>query len=235
MTDIAIIGGTGLARMEGMTVHRREMVKTPFGAPSSPLIHGEYAGRDVVFLARHGHFQHIPPHRINYMANIWALKSVGIAEVVAVAAVGAIEPDIALGAVVVPDQIIDYTNDRGYTFVDGDSDMTDFPVDFNEPYTTALRERLVSAAKGVAGVTLVDSGCYGAIQGPRQETAAERRRMQADGCTVVGMTGMPEAILARELKMDYACCGLVVRQGASIADASAMEGVRAVLRAFLSR
>ena len=217
MTTLAIIGGTGYARMQGLTVTRREMVKTPFGAPSCPLVFGELDGTPLAFLARHGSEHRIPPHRINYRANVWALKSVGIERVIAVGAVGGIAADCVTGAIVVPDQVIDYTHGRSATFYDGGDDPVRH-IDFTDPYDEALRARLIEGARGVEGLALVERGTYGATDGPRFETAAEIRRLERDGCTVVGMTGMPEAVLARELDLAYACCAVVVNPAAGKGD-----------------
>lgn len=213
MTTIALIGGTGLTKMEGLTVTRREMVKTPYGAPSCPLVFGELNGTPVAFLARHGSTHRIPPHRVNYCANVWALNSVGIERIIAVGAVGGISDDCGVGAIVVPDQIIDYTAGRQNTFFDGGEEPVEH-IDFSYPYNETLRQALINGAKASGQVSVIDSGVYGATQGPRLETAAEIRRMANDGCTIVGMTGMPEAALAAELGIAYACLGVVINAAA---------------------
>lgn len=214
MTTLAIIGGTGLTRMEGLTVTRREMVKTPYGAPSCPLVFGQLGGRDVAFLARHGSTHRIPPHCINYCANIWALHSVGIKKIIAVGAVGGIRKDSsAVGTIVIPDQIIDYTYGRESTFFDGGNDPVEH-IDFSYPYDENLRQALIDGAEATEGQVVVKDGTYGVTQGPRLETAAEIRRMANDGCSIVGMTGMPEAALAAELGLAYACCAVVVNPAA---------------------
>jgi len=212
MDDLAIIGGTGMTSIAGLSIVRREMVKTPYGAPSGPIVHGELFGRRVVFLARHGQSHTIPPHRINYRANIWALKDVGVERVIAVAAVGGIGAECRPERLVMPDQIIDYTYARQHSYFDGQPERVHH-IEFGEPYSAGLRAVLLEAAR-TAGVDALDGGCYGATQGPRLETAAEIRRLERDGCTLVGMTGMPEAALARELEMDYACCALVANWAA---------------------
>ncbi len=221
MTTLAIIGGTGLTRMEDLEVTRREMVKTPYGAPSCPLVFGELGGVEVVFLPRHGTAHRIPPHRVNYCANIWALNNVGIKKIIAVGAVGGIHTDCTVGSLVVPDQIIDYTYDRESTFFDGGDDPVEH-IDFSYPYNEELRGLLIAGGKSVDDVNIVESGTYGATRGPRFDTAAEARRMQHDGCTIAGMTGMPEASLAAELKIDYACLGVVINRAAGI-DNSAID------------
>ena len=217
MTTLAIIGGTGLTRMEGLTVTRREMVKTPYGAPSCPIVFGDLGGQSVAFLARHGSSHRIPPHRVNYCANIWALHSVGITRIIAVGAVGGIAENCPVGAIVVPDQIIDYTNARESTFFDGGDDPVEH-IDFSYPYDQTLRKALIHGAKAASDITVVEDGTYGATQGPRLETAAEIKRMARDGCTIVGMTGMPEASLAAELRIAYACCGVVINPAAGTHD-----------------
>lgn len=244
MTTLAIIGGTGLTQMEGLTIKRREMVKTPYGAPSCPLVMGELNGQPVAFLARHGNTHNLPPHRINYCANIWALQSVGITHIIAVAAVGGIADDCATGAIVIPDQIIDYTYDRTNTFFDGPPDEVTH-IDFSYPYDETLRQALIKGAK-TASVMAVDHGVHGVTQGPRLETVAEVQRLQGDGCSIVGMTGMPEATLARELEMHYACCAAVVNpaagKGQGIIDMdtlnaaviSSMKSARAVITSALT-
>jgi len=185
-----------------MKVVRREIARTPFGEPSGPIVFGEMADVPLMFLARHGPGHIHAPHRINYRANVWALKQAGATDLLAVAAVGGIADDTGPGAVVVPDQIIDYTYGREHTFCDG-SDRTVVHVDFTRPYSDSLRDSIIKAAAAV-GEPIVNHGVYAATQGPRLETAAEIARSARDGCTVVGMTGMPEAALARELALQYA-------------------------------
>jgi 5'-methylthioadenosine phosphorylase len=199
---LAVIGGSGLAGLGQMKVLRREIARTPFGEPSAPLVFGEINGVPVLFIARHGPGHILAPHRINYRANVWALKQAGATDLLAVAAVGGITGDVGPGTIVVPDQIIDYTYGREHTFCDG-SDRTVVHVDFTRPYSDPLRELLLAAGRS-AGEAVVTSGVYAASQGPRLETAAEIARMARDGATLVGMTGMPEAALARELSLRYA-------------------------------
>ena len=208
----AIIGGTGLTHPDRFTFIREEYVETPFGHPSGALQFGTLFGKPVVFLARHGNPHVIPPHKVNYRANLWALKSVGIREVVAVAAVGGITADMGPEVLAIPDQIIDYTYGRHQTF--HEENLTEVVhIDFTEPYTETLRQALISAA-ATAGIPTVTQGVYGCTQGPRLETPAEIRRMEQDGCDLVGMTGMPEACLARELELDYACFAVVANWAA---------------------
>jgi 5'-methylthioadenosine phosphorylase len=209
---LAIIGGSGFAHLPGFEAERREMVRTPYGEPSGALTFGGIAGRAVVFLARHGYGHTIPPHQINYRANIWALHARGAKSVVAIATVGGIRSDLAPGVLVVPDQIIDYTHGRSATFftlADGGVQH----IDFTFPYSTTLRSACVKAAQH-AGELVVDGGVYAATQGPRLETAAEINRLERDGADLVGMTGMPEAALAREIGLPYATLAIVVNHAA---------------------
>jgi 5'-methylthioinosine phosphorylase len=210
--DLAIIGGTGLYAFSGLEDARRESVATPFGAPSGDIVLGTLAGKHVAFLARHGEAHTLAPHRVNYRANVWALHHLGARRMVGVNAVGGITEKMGPRVVAVPDQIIDYTHGRFDSFCDVEGAKVEH-IDFTEPYSDALRGALLAAAKR-AGVAVVDGGCYGATQGPRLETRAEIARMRRDGCDLVGMTGMPEAVLARELGIDYACLALVANWAA---------------------
>jgi len=212
MAELAIIGGTGLTRLKNLEIERREVMHTPYGEPSGALTIGTLCGKDVVFLARHGYGHTIPPHRVNYRANLWALKEHGVQRIIAVCAVGGIRADIVPAAVVIPDQIIDYTWSRDHTFFETDLTAVTH-IDFTEPYCRELRERLISSARR-AGVDVLTSGTYGATQGPRLETASEIDRMERDGCDMVGMTGMPEAALARELELCYAVCAVSANDAA---------------------
>ena len=243
MPAFAIIGGSGLTRLRGLEITRQEVVHTPFGETSAPLVHGLIGGKELVFLPRHGVAHTIPPHKIDYRANLWALRHIGVEQVVGVAAVGGIRNDLEPGAIAAPDQIIDYTWGRAHTFFDeGLTEVTH--VDFTHPYCESLRTRLIGAAESI-GLTIVKSGTYGATQGPRLETAMEIKRMEIDGCDMVGMTGMPEAALARELGLCYACCALVANWAAGRSEglidmavieanlAEGMEKVRKLLTALV--
>ncbi len=212
MSELAIIGGSGLTSLDNLEITRKEMVSTPYGEPSAAMTHGVLADTEVVFLPRHGYAHTIPPHKINYRANIWALRQIGVAKVIAVAAVGGIRADMAPGVLVVPDEIIDYTWGRGHTFFEVDLAQVTH-IDFTYPYSVELRQRLIDAARA-AKIGIRDNGTYGATQGPRLETAAEIRRMERDGCDMVGMTGMPEAALAREFQIEYATCAVVANWAA---------------------
>lgn len=210
--DLAIIGGTGLYAFPGLEDIRREAVATPFGAPSGEVVLGTLAGRRVAFLARHGESHTLAPHRVNYRANVWALHHCGARRIVGVNAVGGIAENMGPRVLVVPDQIIDYTHGRFDSFCDIEGAKVEH-VDFTEPYSAGLRAKVLAAAAR-AGIAVVDGGCYGATQGPRLETRAEIARMRRDGCDLVGMTGMPEAVLARELGVEYACLALVANWAA---------------------
>jgi len=212
MKRVAIIGGSGLTRLKTLEITRREVMRTPYGEPSSPLVFGMLSGQDTVFLARHGQGHTIPPHEVNYRANIWALKEAGVTHVIAVNAVGGITTDMTSGRLVIPDQIVDYTYGRAHTFF-GNEQKPVTHVDFTFPYCEELRERIIAAASH-AGIEVVGQGTYGATQGPRFESIAEIRRMERDGSDIVGMTGMPEAGLARELGLCYACIAVVVNPAA---------------------
>ncbi|MDD5394740.1 MAG: S-methyl-5'-thioinosine phosphorylase [Thiothrix sp.] len=214
--EFAVIGGTGLTEIEGLEVTHREVVHTPYGEPSGPITHGLIDGKRIAFLARHGYTANIPPHRVNYRANMWALKSLGVERVVAIAAVGGITPAMQPTRLVIPDQIIDYTYGRAHTFFeDGLEHVTH--IDFSWPYCAEVRNALLAAAE-CAGVEVVPHGTYAATQGPRLETAAEITRLERDGCDLVGMTAMPEAALARELDLCYAACAVVANWAAGKCD-----------------
>jgi 5'-methylthioinosine phosphorylase len=208
----AIIGGTGLyglAQLEDVETHQPV---TRYGALSGPVRIGQFAGARVAFLARHGEGHSLPPHRINYRANLAALQALGATRVLALNTVGGITERFPPRVLACPDQLIDYTWGRVSTYCEEEGTEV-LHVDFGEPYTPSLRAQVVAAAAR-AGVALVDGGCYGATQGPRLETKAEIARMRRDGCDLVGMTGMPEAALARELGLEYACLAIVANWAA---------------------
>ncbi|MFV1997301.1 MAG: S-methyl-5'-thioinosine phosphorylase [Acidiferrobacterales bacterium] len=217
MALIAIIGGSGLTNLKNMKITRREVIRTPYGEPSAPMVYGEIEGTEIAFLPRHGPRHTIPPHEINYRANIWALKNAGITRAIAIAAVGGISKNYQSPcSIAIPDQIIDYTYAREHTFFTG-ADKQVTHVDFTHPYCDELRLSLVKAATNI-DLAVISKGTYGATQGPRFETAAEIQRMEIDGADVVGMTGMPEAGLARELGLCYAAIALVVNPAAGKSD-----------------
>ena len=209
---LGIIGGSGLARLAQLEAARRQAVTTPYGKPSCALTAGTMAGCKVIFLARHGDRHAIPPHAINYRANIWALRARGVRNIAAIFTVGGIRADLGPGALAVPDQIIDYTHGRQSTYFDQGRDGVTH-VDFTHPYCAAMRQRLLEAARAV-NEGVVDGGTYAATQGPRLETAAEIGRLERDGADMVGMTGMPEAGLAREAGLCYAAIAVVVNSAA---------------------
>jgi 5'-methylthioinosine phosphorylase len=216
MGYLAIIGGSGFAAMPELEVLDARSVDTRYGSPSAQLTRGRLAGSDVVFLPRHGSGHAIPPHRINYRANIQALADAGVDRIVALAAVGGIADDCGPLALCVPDQLIDYTHGRDGTFYDGiEGDVVH--VDFSFPYSASLRRQLLDSARH-NGLAVRDGGTYGVTQGPRLETVAEIRRLQRDGCDLVGMTAMPEASLARELGIAYATFAFVVNWAAGKSD-----------------
>jgi 5'-methylthioinosine phosphorylase len=240
--DLAIIGGTGLTSLSGLEIVCREVAHTPYGEPSGFLTHGKLAGQEVVFLPRHGYAHTIPPHLVNYRANIWALKSIGIRRVLAIAAVGGISDNMQPGWIAFPDQIIDYTYGRAHSYFELDSESVAH-VDFTDPYDANMRQQLIAAAQS-ANLHFVGNGTYGATQGPRLETAAEISRMERDGCDLVGMTGMPEAALAREQELAYACCAVITNRAAGKSHANihaeiekylkqGMDQVRKLLKTLL--
>jgi 5'-methylthioinosine phosphorylase len=209
---LAVIGGTGVYKLADLHDVDTRDVQTRFGKPSGPIRIGSLLGQRVAFLARHGEGHSVPPHLINYRANLAALQDIGATRVLALNTVGGIGDAFGPRVLACPDQLIDYTWGRVSTICEEPG--TDVVhVDFGDPYTPLLRHRVIAAARG-AGVRLVEHGCYGATQGPRLETRAEIARMRRDGCDLVGMTGMPEAALARELGLDYACLAIVANWAA---------------------
>ena len=229
---LAIIGGTGLAALEGLTLQDTIVVETPYGAPSANIEKGELNGSVVLFLARHGKAHSLTPHAVNYRANIWALQSLGVTRVVGVNAVGGINASMGPEAIVIPDQIVDYTWGRQSSF---SKEGGVIHADFTYPYTEELRQQLLQAADN-ASVSVSNGGVYGATQGPRLETAAEINRLEKDGCDIVGMTAMPEAILARELNMQYANVSLVVNMAAGRSEGLiTMDDIQQVLDAGMGQ
>ncbi len=215
---LGIIGGTGLTQLSCLQTSRREIARTPYGEASQPLVFGSLAGVEVVFLARHGTGHTIPPHAVNYRANIWALHVAGVTNLLAIATVGGISSQLQTGDIVMPDQLIDYTHGRANTYHDGIV-MPVRHIDFTAPYSSMLRGQFKQAASNI-NQPLCDGGVYACVQGPRLETAAEINRLERDGATIVGMTGMPEAILAHELGIHYAALCPVVNPAAGRGDSS---------------
>jgi len=212
----AVLGGSGLSQLPGFEVVKRKVQRTPYGEPSGALTIGLLAGHEIAFLARHGYGHTIAPHQINYRANLWALSQLEIDGILSVASVGGIRSDLLPGQLVVPDQILDFTHGRDATFFEGDNQAVQH-IDFTWPYDQALRASLCLAAEAI-GEQVVQGGCYACTQGPRLETAAEVKRLARDGADIVGMTGMPEAALARELGIPYAHLALVVNQAAGVGE-----------------
>ncbi|WP_020650170.1 S-methyl-5'-thioinosine phosphorylase [Solimonas variicoloris] len=243
-TNIAVIGGTGMNQWPGLDIERRLVVDTPYGPASAPLLEGRIYGTRAIFLARHGEGHKIPPHAINYRANLWALQQAGVQSVIAIAAVGGIAPWFKPGEIAVPADLVDYTWGREHSYSDGRPGSTLQHAEFAEPYAQALRRALIEAAARAA-TPLAGEGVLAVTQGPRLETVAEIRRCARDGCDMVGMTGMPEAALARELGLDYACLAVSVNWGAGVQGVgdihaeiaqsieAGMAKVRAVLAAAL--
>lgn len=233
---LAIIGGSGLTQLASLGVTRRKAVRTPYGEPSGALIFGRLRDREVIFLARHGYGHTIPPHEVNYRANIWALREEGATEVVSVASVGGIRSDIGPGMLVVPHQVIDYTWGRRCTFFEG-GDVPVTHVDFTRPYAEPVRRKVLAAALA-CGETVLDGAVYAVTQGPRLETAAEIDRLERDGADVVGMTGMPEAVLAREIDLAYATIAVVVNHAAGRGESAGgvrLEGIEQMLHQTVAR
>jgi 5'-deoxy-5'-methylthioadenosine phosphorylase len=221
---LAIIGGSGLSKLDILREGKWLQIKTPFQDFPVALLQGTIEELPVVFLPRHGSDHLIPPHKINYRANIWALKEHGVTDIISVNAVGGINPQMSPGQLAIPDQLIDYTWGREHTFYAEDLKEV-VHVDFTQPYSKRLRHLLVIAVEqeqqelDQAEANLpMTRGVYGCTQGPRLESAAEILRMRHDGCDMVGMTGMPEAGLARELGLHYACLALSVNRAPGLGD-----------------
>lgn len=233
---LAIIGGSGLTTLSNLDVSHREVVRTPYGEPSGAVVFGEICGKPAMFLPRHGYGHSIPPHMVNYRANLWALHHHKASGIISVASVGSIREDLGPGDIVLPHQIIDYTWGRKSTYFDGvGSPVTH--VDFTEPYDAALRRRILEAGEALS-VDMKVGAVYAATQGPRLETAAEINRFERDGADVVGMTGMPEAVLARELGLPYAAINVVANHAAgrgSSANGIHFESLEHVLQEAMGR
>ena len=198
---LAVIGGSGLYGLERLEVEDSRRAETRFGITSGRLVRGSLGEKPAMFIARHGEDHSVAPHLINYRANIEALRESGATRILAVCTSGSIDPGLLPGMVAVPDQIIDYTWGREHTFHEPGGPIPH--VDFTDPYSPSWRSEVVDAL-GEQEVTHRDGGTYAAVQGPRFESAAEIRRFRNDGCTIIGMTGMPEATLAREAGLEYA-------------------------------
>jgi 5'-methylthioadenosine phosphorylase len=210
--EIGVIGGSGfyefLADADSVTV------ETPYGAPSAAISIGWVGGRSVAFLPRHGKGHAYPPHLINYRANLWALRSVGVRRVVAPCAVGSIRPELGPGAIVVPDQLVDRTSGRAHTYVESGA----VHVGFADPYCNDLRSQLCKADPDI-----VDGGTMVVVDGPRFSTRAESQWYAGFGWSLLNMTGYPEAVLARELAMCYAALALVTDRDAGVSEDEAVS------------
>lgn len=235
----AVIGGSGLYQFDGLEILHQKKISTPFGDPSDVVTVGKLAGKTLYFLPRHGATHHLPPHQVNYRANIYALKSLGIQRVIAVNAVGGVVNSLVAGDIVIPDQIIDYSYGREHTFSDGADNVVVKGkvehIDFTLPFDESLRRDMITAAKNIS-LPIVTEGVYGCTQGPRLETAAEIKRLARDGCTLVGMTGMPEAALAREIGLSYASISIVANLAAGLSEVPlTVEDIHAVVAGGLEK
>jgi 5'-methylthioinosine phosphorylase len=233
---LAIIGGTGLAQLTNLEISHRQVMRTPYGEPSGAITFGRLRQHEVMFIARHGYGHTIPPHEVNYRANLWALKEQGAQRIISVAAVGGIRADLSPGVIVLPDQIIDYTYGREFTYFDG-RDCSVTHIDFTQPYSQELRQQILDAGR-CADIPCLDGGVYAATQGPRLDTVAEINRLERDGADMVGMTGMPEAALAKELGLNYAAIAVVVNHAAgrgSSRDGVHLENISAVAQPAMAR
>lgn len=213
MSKIGVIGGSGLYEIKGLTIKKRKKITTPFGRPSDVYIIGQIENKEVIFLPRHGGIHNLPPHAINYRANIWGFKKLGVQRIISVSAVGSIKKGLRPGDIVVLDQIIDMTKNRKLTFYDGQDGVVH--IDFTEPYCPEMRQAILKAGK-LARIPLKKGGTYVAVEGPRLETAAEIKAFDTLGADVVGMTGMPETSLARELEICYLGISVVANYAAGI-------------------
>ena len=220
---LAIIGGTGLTNLANLQIAGREVVRTPYGEPSGHLTFGHIGSAEMIFLSRHGYAHTLPPHEVNFRANIWALHKAGATRIVAVNAVGGIAANMGPGVLAVPNQIIDYTYGRKHTFFEGEEPVTH--IDFTFPFCERARQLLLAAARSAA-IPALESGVIGVMQGPRLETRAEIMRLERDGCTMVGMTTMPEAALAREKQLSYAMLALSMNHAAGLGSSS--SGIKLV-------
>jgi len=243
---LAIIGGRGLTQLANLKITHRQVMRTPYGEPSCAFLFGTLNQHEVIFLARHGYGYTIPPHLVNYRANLWALREQGVMDVISVATVGGIRADLAPGTLVLPDQIMDYTHGRDSTYFDS-RNINYSNIDFSQPYSQSMRQRILRSAV-LVGQPCLDGGVYAATQGPRLDSIAEINRYEKDGADMVGMTGMPETALAMELDMNYATIAVVANYAAGRGDSqqginmealnntaeNAMVRVRAILECVVT-
>lgn len=233
---LAIIGGRGLTQLANLKITHQQVMRTPYGEPSGAFLFGTLDQHEVIFLARHGYGHTIPPHLVNYRANLWVLREQGVSNIISVATVGGIRADLKPGVIVVPDQIIDYTHGRDATFFEG-RDKPYSNADFTLPYSDKLRSRILRSAQ-TAQQPCVNGGVYAATQGPRLDSIAEVNRYERDGADMVGMTGMPETALAKELELSYAAIAVVANYAAGRGDSAAginMESVNATASTAMER
>jgi 5'-methylthioinosine phosphorylase len=233
---LAIIGGRGLTQLANLQITHQQVMRTPYGEPSGAFLFGTLNQHEVIFLARHGFGHTIPPHLVNYRANLWALREHGASKIISVATVGGIRADLTPGVIVVPDQIMDYTHGRDSTFFEA-RDTPFINTDFTLPYSARLRSHILRSAK-VAQQPCMDGGVYAATQGPRLDSIAEINRYERDGADMVGMTGMPETALAKELELDYATIAVVANYAAGRGDSKTginIETVNATANAAMVR
>lgn len=231
---LAIIGGSGFYHLSSPSPDKESEqttyldISTPFANEAIRLSRETLNSTSVYFIPRHGVQHNLPPHKINYRANLWALKEAGVQKIIAVNAVGGINSQMTPGSLVIPDQLIDYTWGREQSFFDGLNSLHDH-IDFTHPYDAQLRELLINQAEHLT-LPVFSKACFGCTQGPRLETAAEIQKLKRDGCDIVGMTGMPEAALARELDISYASITLVVNPAAGLSeDKITIEEIKKVL------
>jgi 5'-methylthioadenosine phosphorylase len=242
MPEFGVIAGSGIYHMPELEIINSVKLRSPYGEPSDIFRIGRLSGKEVAFLPRHGSMHHIPPHRINYRANIWGFRELGVKKILTIGATGGISKKMRPGAIIVLDQIIDMTSGRDATFYDEDEVVH---IDFTEPFCPNLRKALIDAA-AKTGTTVVKKGTYIAVNGPRLETAAEIKAFARHGADVVGMTGMPEAVLARELEICLAGLAVVTNAAAGLTEGkltatevveamkSSTEQIKALLKAFFS-
>jgi 5'-methylthioinosine phosphorylase len=233
---LAIIGGRGLTQLANLAITHQQVMRTPYGEPSGAFLFGTLNQHEVIFLARHGYGHTIPPHLVNYRANLWALREQGASKIISVATVGGIRADLKPGVIVMPDQIMDYTHGRDSTFFER-RDKPFSNADFTFPYSTRLRSHILRSAQA-AQQPCVDGGVYAATQGPRLDSIAEINRYERDGADMVGMTGMPETALAKELELDYAIIAVVANYAAGRGDSATginIESVNAIASAAMAR